>query len=104
MEEVHYYLSSLPPEDAAAIGAAIRRHWDIENKCHHLLDVTYHEDHNQVRDRICARNLTLMREISAKLLRDHPLKGSIRSKRKRAGLSASFRAEVIAPIFYNAHA
>ena len=104
VEEVHYYLSSLPPEDAAAIGAAIRRHWDIENKCHHLLDVTYHEDHNQVRDRICARNLTLMREISAKLLRDHPLKGSIRSKRKRAGLSASFRAEVIAPIFYNAHA
>lgn len=104
VQEVHYYLSSLPPEDAAAIGSAIRRHWDIENKCHHLLDVTYHEDHNQVRDRLCAQNLTLWREISAKLLRDHPLKGSIRSKRKRAGLSATFRAEVIAPIFHNPHA
>ncbi len=103
-QEVHYYLSSLSPEDATAIGSAIRRHWDIENKCHHLLDVTYHEDHNQVRDRICAQNLTLLREISAKMLRDHPLKGSIRSKRKRAGLSASFRAEVISPIFHNPHA
>jgi hypothetical protein len=38
------------------------------------------------------------------MLRDHPLKGSIRSKRKRAGLSAGFRAEVIAPIFHNPHA
>ncbi|HMS86609.1 MAG TPA: ISAs1 family transposase [Nitrospira sp.] len=104
VQEVHYYLSSLPPEDAAAIGSAIRRHWDIENKCHHLLDVTYQEDHNQVRDRLCAQNLTLIREITAKLLRDHPLKGSVRSKRKRAGLSASFRAEVIAPIFHNPHA
>ena len=104
VQEVHYYLSSLPPEAATGLGAAIRRHWDIENKCHHLLDVTYHEDHNQVRDRLCAQNLTLVREISAKVLRDHPLKGSIRSKRKRAGLSASFRSEVIAPIFHNSHA
>lgn len=103
VQEVHYYLSSLPPEDAAAIGTTIRRHWDIENQCHHLLDVTYYEDHNQVRDRVCAQNLTMLREISAKLLRDHPLKGSIRSKRKRAGLSISFRAEVIAPIFHNPH-
>jgi len=104
VQEVHYYLSSLPPGDARAIGAAIRKHWDIENKCHHLLDVTYHEDHNQVRDRVCAQNLTLLREISAKVLRDHPRKGSIRSKRKRAGLSASFRAEVINLIFHNPHA
>ena len=49
VQEVHYYLCSLPPEDATAIGSVIRRHWDIENKCHHLLDVTYHEDHYQVR-------------------------------------------------------
>lgn len=104
VREVHYYLSSLPPDDAAGIGESIRKHWSIENGCHHLLDVTFHEDHNQVRDRVSAQNLTLLREISAKLLRDHPLKGSIKSKRKRAAFSNDFRSQVITPIFHNPHA
>jgi predicted transposase YbfD/YdcC len=104
LQEVHYYLTSLPPEQAEQIAKAIREHWAIENGCHHLLDVTYHEDHCQVRDLTAAHNLTLMREISAKLIKDHPLKGSVRNKRKRAALSAVFRAEVVAPIFHTPHA
>lgn len=104
VQEVHYYLTSLPPQKAAQIAKAIREHWAIENGCHHLLDVTYHEDHCQVRDLTAAHNLTLMREISAKLIRDHPLKASIKNKRKRAALCATFRAEVVAQIFHNPHA
>jgi predicted transposase YbfD/YdcC len=104
IQEVHYYLTSLPPDQAEQIAKAIREHWAIENGCHHVLDVTYHEDHCQVRDLTAAHNLTLMREISAKLIKDHPLKGSVRNKRKRAALSAAFRAEVLAPIFHIPHA
>ncbi len=43
-EEYHYYLSSLPP-DAVRLGELIRAHWSVENQCHRVLDVTYHEHH-----------------------------------------------------------
>jgi predicted transposase YbfD/YdcC len=86
IQEVHYYLTSLPSEQAEQIAKAIREHWAIENGCHHVLDVTDHEDHCPVRDLNAAHNLTLMREISAKLIKDHPLKSSIRNKRKRRTL------------------
>ncbi len=98
-EEIHYYLSS-SRADAAELGRLIRNHWSVENQCHHLLDVTYHEDHCQVRDKAAAHNLTLMREISTKVLKSSPLKGSIRSKRKRCCLDPAFRTEVTHNIFH----
>jgi predicted transposase YbfD/YdcC len=104
VQEVHYYLPSLPPEQAALIAKAIHEHWAIENSCPHFLDFTYHEDHSQVRDLTAAHNLALIREISAKMIKAHPLKGSVRSKRKRAALSSSFRSQIVAPLFHNPHA
>ena len=95
--EVHYYLSSLPPV-AALVGPLIRSHWSIENGCHHTLDVTFGEDHCQVRDVTAAHNLTNLREMALKLLKDHPSKGSVKSKRKRAALSPAFRSELMASI------
>ena len=107
-EEYHYYLSSLPPE-AARLGALIRAHWSVEpersgdsrrqNQCHHVLDVTYHEDHSQVRDRTAAQNLTLVREIATKFLKASPGKGSLRSKRKRSALDPRFREAITNLIF-----
>lgn len=97
--ERHYYLSSLKAS-AAELGRLIRNHWSVENQCHHLLDVTYHEDHCQVRDKTAAHNLTLMRELSAKVLRDSTVKGSIRSKRKRCALDPALRTVVTSRIFH----
>lgn len=96
-EETHYYLSSLevPVEAMAGI---IRGHWSVENRCHYVLDVTYGEDHCQVRDKNAAHNLSLLREMSAKALKDHPGKGSIRAKRKRAALDPAFRSQLLAHI------
>lgn len=92
--ETHYYLSSLPPE-ASRLGELIRQHWSIENQCHHILDVTFHEDHCQVRQRHCAYNLTILRELAAKVLKRHPAKMSVRAKRKRAALDIPFRMEIL---------
>lgn len=118
--EMHYYLSS-SKADAVELARLIRNHWSVEpersgdrqptgcpegvsaanqNQCHHLLDVTYHEDHCQVRDKTAAHNLTLMREISAKVLKASPLKGSVRSKRKRCSLDPAFRSEITPPFFH----
>jgi len=95
---IHYYLSSLPP-DAARPGDLIRAHWSVENQCHHALDVTYHEDHCQVRDRTSVQNLTLVREIATKFLKASPGKGSLRSKRKRSALDPHFREATTNLIF-----
>ncbi len=62
----------------------VRGHWTVKNKCHYGLDVTFGEDDCQVRDRFAAHNLCIMRELAAKVLRDHPAKQSIRAKRKLA--------------------
>lgn len=97
--EMHYYLSSLTVS-AAELGRLIRNHWSVENQCHRLLDVTYHEDHCQVRDKTAAHNLTLMRELSAKVLRSSTVKGSMRSRRKRCALDPALRTEVTSPIFH----
>ena len=44
--EVHYGLTSLPPDcaDAARLLALRRGHWQIENRLHHTKDVTLGED------------------------------------------------------------
>jgi len=101
--EVHYYLSSLPA-DAKQLGDTIRQHWCIENSCHHVLDVTWREDYCQVREQTAAHNLSIMRELAMKLLRDHPAKTSLKAKRKRAILSPAFRSEIADPIFQRFHA
>ena len=99
LEETHYYLSSLPAE-VRRQAALIRGHWAVENSCHWVLDVTFGEDHCQVRDANAAHNLSIVREISAKVLRLHSSKSSLRAKRKRAALDPNFRAELLALILH----
>ena len=74
-DQVTYAITSLPPEraDARALLGLLRDHWGIENKLHHVRDVTFDEDRSTVRTdaapRVCAacRNLviTLLRRAGA---------------------------------------
>src|SRR5215208_2104650 len=94
--EIRHYLSSteLPP---AALAAAIRNHWRIENGLHWVLDVTFREDASRVRDRNAARNLGLLRRIALNLARaDATLKASPKGKRKYAAWDNDFMATLIA--------
>jgi predicted transposase YbfD/YdcC len=101
--ETHYYLSSLAG-DAAHHADLIRGHWSVENTCHYTLDVTFGEDDCQVRDRRAAHNLCVLRELSAKVLRDHPAKKSMRAKRKLAALDPDFRFSLLSIIPLISHA
>lgn len=49
--EVSYHLTSRQAAraDAPVIAARIRGHWGIENKTHHVRDVTFGEDASQIR-------------------------------------------------------
>ena len=94
--EIRHYLSSaeLPP---AALAAAIRSHWGIENGLHWVLDVAFREDASRVRERNAARNLALLRKIALNLARaDTTLKASLKGKRKYAGWDDAFMATLIA--------
>jgi len=67
----------------------------VENTRHHVLDMTFGEDHCQVQDAHAAQNLSLLREMAATVIREDPTKGSIASKRKKACLDPVFRLKML---------
>lgn len=62
--EKQYYISSLPP-DVERIAGAIRSHWEVENKAHWVLDVTFSEDDSRIRARDGAENVAVIRRFKA---------------------------------------
>ncbi|MGC9128672.1 MAG: ISAs1 family transposase [Acidithiobacillus sp.] len=93
--EIRYYLSSCA--DPVEVQArAIREHWGIENRLHWVLDMTFREDESRVRERNGARCLAILRKIALNLIRQDAIhKGSLRGKRKKAGWSNAYMAQVV---------
>lgn len=92
--EVRYFLSSLPP-NARHIGSTIRGHWSIENGLHWVLDVVFREDARRVYDRTTAENVAFLNRLALSLLRGDPGKNSLKVKRKQAGWSTSYLAQLL---------
>ena len=67
-----------------------RAHWTIENQLHSVLDVAFLEDASCSRKGNAPQNLAVIRKIALNTLRQHPDKGSIKTKIKRAGLDDAF--------------
>lgn len=74
---------------------AIRGHWEVENKVHWVLDVTYKEDDSRVRRENAAENIATARRFALNLARLHPKKDSMRGKLKQAMWSDDFRYQII---------
>ena len=81
--------------DARYYGGALRGHWRVENCLHWQLDVTFREDDSRIRERNAAQNFALLRRVALGLLKGHPGKGSIATKRFSAALDEKFLEEVI---------
>jgi predicted transposase YbfD/YdcC len=73
-----------------------RTHWGIENQLHWVLDVVFDEDAARSRKDNAPQNLALIRKIALNLLRQHPAKGSIRGKIKRAAWDDTFLQSLLA--------
>ena len=69
-ETVHG-LTSLPPEQATAdlVLALVRGHWSIENRLHHVRDVSYDEDRCRVRSAHLPRNLACLTNLAISIVR-----------------------------------
>jgi len=66
-----YGLTSLSPQQAspAALLAYNRGHWEIENRLHHVRDMTYDEDRSQVRRGRRPHMMATLRNVAISLLR-----------------------------------
>jgi predicted transposase YbfD/YdcC len=89
-----YYLSS-HAGTAKAFAALIRGHWGIENGLHWVLDVVFHEDDSRTRSGHAAANLALVRKAGVAVLKKAPGKGSLVTKRLRAGWDDKFLLQAI---------
>ena len=70
--------------------AVARTHWTIENQLHWVLDVAFDEDAVRSRKDNAPQNLALLRKLALNLVRQHPDKGSIKGKLKRAAWDDDF--------------
>ena len=84
---------ALTAPDAAT---AVREHWAIENRLHWVLDVTFGDDISRLRKGHGARNMTTVRHFAINLVRANSEKGSIKSRRKRAGWSPQYLQRILA--------
>jgi predicted transposase YbfD/YdcC len=86
---VRYFLLSAVLTSQRMLQVA-RTHWTIENQLHWVLDVAFDEDAVRSRKDNAPQNLALIRKLALNLIRQHPDKGSIKGKIKRAGWDDAF--------------
>jgi len=60
-----------------------------------VVDVTFAEDANRVQQRNQAENLALLRRLALSLLKRHPGKGSVATKRYEAALDTQMLEEIL---------
>jgi predicted transposase YbfD/YdcC len=91
--DYRFYISSLR---RSAETLMIRHHWDIENKLHWSLDVTFNEDRCRIRKEHAPENSAAVRHIALNLLRQeqsHQI--SLRQKRLLCSLDEHYLLTVL---------
>jgi predicted transposase YbfD/YdcC len=91
---VHYYLTSYAGT-AREIAGFVRGHWGIENGLHWVLDVAFREDESRTRSGYAGENLSLLRRVAVCLLKRAGEKGSIETRRLRAGWDQDFLLQAL---------
>jgi predicted transposase YbfD/YdcC len=93
--ESRYFITSLS-DDAEQLADYIRGHWSIENQLHWVLDVEFNEDDSRISKDNAPENLAVIRHIALNLLKPNKsFKGSIKSKRNRAGWDDDYLLRIL---------
>ena len=94
-----YYLASWTLSATQAISLT-RRHWQIENCLHWVLDMAFREDEARLRKDHGAENFTILRHIALNLLKQEKTNTlGIKNKRLRAGWDTGYLLRVLTPLF-----
>jgi len=84
--EVAYFITSLGRDraDAARLLALIRRHWHVENRLHHVRDITLGEDASRVRTGSAPEVMAALRNTIVHLLETVPASSKAAATRRMA--------------------
>lgn len=89
--EYRYYITSLKGTDAARLAGLIRGHWEVENKLHWRLDMSFDEDRSRLRMGHGAENFSRLRRIAMNQLRKKPAKKiSLKCQRFMCSLDSDY--------------
>lgn len=91
--ETRTYICSAPL-DIERLATAARGHWGVESM-HWLLDVEFKDDLSRYRQGHGAKNMAVVRRFALDLVRSHKSKGSVKTRRKRAGWSPDFLLTIL---------
>ena len=98
--DIRYVLSS-SADHPEILTKATRRHWQIENSRHSVLDVAVQEDHCRMRDRNAVQNFSLLRKIAVNLVRRHQTSNaSLKGRRLMAAWDNRYMEQVPTGIFH----
>lgn len=92
--EKRFYISSLEA-NAEKIGHCIRSHWDIENKLHWVLDVTFNEDKSQISKDNAPEALNIVRKWALNLINQTKGKLSVRRMQNRMKMTGHKLSEIL---------
>lgn len=92
--EVRYFITSHEPK-AELLLDMVRKHWQVENKLHWILDVCFKEDQARVRKGNADENFSILRRLVLNLLKKEPSKMSMKNKRKKAGWDPEFLLQIL---------
>ena len=91
--EVRHYISSLPTN--SPFNTYIRSHWEVENKLHWTLDMTFREDRQRKRSRMAAQNFSILTKFAFNLLKRDKSKLSLVNKRLKAAWDWQFLMQLL---------
>ena len=91
--ETRFYVTS-STENADKLGDAVRSHWAVES-LHWLMDCLFRDDECRVRTDHAPANFTTVKHIAHNLLRRHPAKKSMTTKRLMAAWDEDFLDSLI---------
>ena len=93
--QIRYFISSV---EGGATGMMhfVRQHWEVENKLHWSLDMSFREDDSRVRIGHAPENLALIRKMALNLLRlNKSKKCGAKTKRMLCAVDTNFLLEIL---------
>ena len=91
--ETRFYITS-STDEADKLGLVVRRHWAVESM-HWLMDCVFRDDECRVRTDHAPVNFTTIKHIAHNLLRRHPAKLSMTTKRLKAAWNEQFLLSLV---------
>lgn len=92
--EKRYYITSLKG-DAEQLNQVVRKHWQVENNLHWMLDVQFREDDGQKKAQNSATNFSVIKRIALNLLKKESSPWKLKKKMLKALLNEDFLMKIL---------